>query len=1036
MPVIRDVQNAFNQGELSPLLLGRGDLSAYHAGVRSLENFVPLRPGGLERRSGTVFVASLKDPTSEAALVRFHVSINASYGLVFESGIFRVVTQGGVLLLQDSKLDHTTDLDVSTNELSIFNHGYSHDSGPFRIILDSGGTPPTGLAEGTDYYVNLPQSVQVTNVQTGSDYLKAINNFSENMGPFQVTTGAGLPNGLKSETDYYVISVTPLKFKLSLTPGGAPVNVTSKGSGGLSLIPTDYYLRSKVRLSATVGGPIIDISAIGNDNFTLDPTGIQIAEFAHPFEDDELSNIRTAQTADIAYVVTGQSEPYRILRYSPRHWAVSKHIIDDGPYLIQQHSLPSTLHAGVTMNPGSTTGDRVTVTASTALFVGTDVGRALRIGASDVLEQGWGRIISVPSMTFTNPGQFSIINEGINPGADIYEIDDLTITDGEAITVDRDQYGLVQGTVYFLANHPAVAPEDSEMSFHLTHADALRDENRVNLTFGSGTTTATQSWIEVEDHGLTNRHGPVTLSSTGSLPSGLSDNTAYWVNVGDEDHISLSLTPGGEIVIMTDNDGSGTHTIYGETIPSSTCEVKIYEPYPLSTAQERWRMSSFGSHPSLGWPKTVGLHEQRVVYGGPSGQPQTLFFSRAADFNNFSPDVANSEDDHIVTSESGIVFDLVSEEVNTIEWAVPLQTLLVGTTGGIWAIHAGSANESLTPSNINGKRQSRTGSDHTQPVAMGDAVIFVSEGRRTIRGARFNFEQNAVLPADLMLLADHLGEPALFDRLALTGAPRDLAWVRRADGILLSLTYDPSQNVAAWSKHTFGPSAAGDAVVETFTTISTPDGENDQVWMVTKRTVNGEVRRDIEYIVPRFHSGIDPEDAHFVDSGVIGSDASGKTVWDGLDHLEGESVQVLADGARVADQVVASGQITLSSSAKDVHIGLGYTSTCQLMPIELQSTSTSNRQIAMLTKRVIRAMIRIFRTGSISVGPTTDSLVEVDMRSLRSDKMDTPAALRSGTVDLPSGSGYEKDGGFAFGATGPLPATVIQSAQRVEYSDR
>ena len=65
---------SFNGGELSPLLDGRVDLDRYGAGLASCENFIPLPQGGLRNRTGTKFVAEIKDSATGACLLPFMYS--------------------------------------------------------------------------------------------------------------------------------------------------------------------------------------------------------------------------------------------------------------------------------------------------------------------------------------------------------------------------------------------------------------------------------------------------------------------------------------------------------------------------------------------------------------------------------------------------------------------------------------------------------------------------------------------------------------------------------------------------------------------------------------------------------------------------------------------------------------------------------------------------------------------------------------------------------------------------------------------------
>lgn len=81
-------------------------------------------------------------------------------------------------------------------------------------------------------------------------------------------------------------------------------------------------------------------------------------------------------------------------------------------------------------------------------------------------------------------------------------------------------------------------------------------------------------------HGLV-ANTPVTLSTTGALPTGLSPATTYYVKtVLDADTFTLSATPGGS-AINTTGAGSGTHTVTTVPTPSERMFVAL-----VMTAQE------------------------------------------------------------------------------------------------------------------------------------------------------------------------------------------------------------------------------------------------------------------------------------------------------------------------------------------------------------------------------------------------------------------------------------------------------------------
>ena len=73
------------------------------------------------------------------------------------------------------------------------------------------------------------------------------------------------------------------------------------------------------------------------------------------------------------------------------------------------------------------------------------------------------------------------------------------------------------------------------------------------------------------------------------------------------------------------------------------------------------------------------------------------------------------------------------------------------------------------------------------------------------------------------------------------------------------------------------------------------DADEDQVWVIIKRWINGAVRRYVEYFTP-FNFSKDLTAFHYVDSGLAYSGGS-TTSLTGLDHLEGEQVAIVGDGA-------------------------------------------------------------------------------------------------------------------------------------------
>lgn len=99
----RLLQTSFNAGEFSPLARDRTDLAAYFQGAEILENLIPLVEGAARRRSGTRFVAELKNSANAARLIGFGkssedtilIEAGPAYFRYFDGAAMTAIESGG-----------------------------------------------------------------------------------------------------------------------------------------------------------------------------------------------------------------------------------------------------------------------------------------------------------------------------------------------------------------------------------------------------------------------------------------------------------------------------------------------------------------------------------------------------------------------------------------------------------------------------------------------------------------------------------------------------------------------------------------------------------------------------------------------------------------------------------------------------------------------------------------------------------------------------------------------------------------------------
>lgn len=159
----------------------------------------------------------------------------------------------------------------------------------------------------------------------------------------------------------------------------------------------------------------------------------------------------------------------------------------------------------------------------------------------------------------------------------------------------------------------------------------------------------------------------------------------------------------------------------------------------------------------------------------------------------------------------------------------------------------------------------------------------------------------------------------------------------------------------------------------------------------------------------------------YTGGGLVEQEAS---VCDGLDHLEGMAVDVLADGVYVSGHTVSSGEITLATRAKVAHVGLGYDTVIKTMPVEISQSRTLQEK----RKRVAAVMARIKDSGQPSAG-----LNESSVKKCKGTPTDfVEGESFSGHVRIPMPSGYNYDGQVILKMSEPYPLTVLSFVAEIK----
>jgi len=221
----------------------------------------------------------------------------------------------------------------------------------------------------------------------------------------------------------------------------------------------------------------------------------------------------------------------------------------------------------------------------------------------------------------------------------------------------------------------------------------------------------------------------------------------------------------------------------------------------------------------------------------------------------------------------------------------------------------------------------------------------------------------------------------------------------------------------------------GKAVCESVAVIPTDDTEYE-VYVIVKRTINGATKRYVEVLNTFDFDETDNTSFNFLDSQLTYSGSAATSI-SGLDHLEGQTVSILTNGATHPDKTVSSGAVTLDRSATEVKIGLAYTSLLTTMRLDAGSQNGTSQG---KTKRIYDITIRMFETVGIEVGPDLNNMERIPFRSSAND-MDNALPVFTGDKEVEFRGNYETDGFVFVRQTQPLPLTLLSLYPRLQTND-
>jgi hypothetical protein len=753
-------------------------------------------------------------------------------------------------------------------------------------------------------------------------------------------------------------------------------------------------------------------------------------EIATPYAEDDLFDLHHVQSADILTLVHPDYPPSELKRYGARDWRLEPIVFTP---TVGSPNQPTLTKAGMTTAQYAlyyvvTAIDASGVSESTPSPMATINGNLYETGATVTISwnavPGAARynVYKMQGGVYGYIGQTettSLVDDNIGP--DLYKVppiydnpfQDKGIDSVTVVTPGSGYATTTEGGSIASVRLPDMIPT-AEYSNNI----------RVEITDATGSGAVITA---THDYSMPNATYPIeyikfTIVNPGS---GYTNPTVVFVDDGEfhGDHaggpiqgpnvtLVATLTPRVSEVRLVVDDPTGTGAYLIPTITNGAfTSVAVASPgvgYTNPTVRVVASLGGSGATftASLAdnpdYPGAVSYFEQRRVFAGTKTRPQHIWMTKSGTESNMSYSLPTRDDDRIS-------FRVAAREANTVRHIVPLSQLLLLTSSAEWRVTSLNS-DAITPTTISVRPQSYVGASNVQPVIINNTLIYAAARGGHARELAYNWQANGFMTGDLSLRSTHLFENFEIVDMAFAKAPVPIVWFVSSSGMLIGLTYVPEQQIGAWHRHTT------DGAFESCCVVA--EGEDDVLYCVVRREINGQTRRYIERMTPRHFE--QPEDAFFVDSG-LSYRGEPVTALSGLAHLEGETVSILADGAVHPQRLVENGRITLEHPASVVHVGLPVTAELQTLPMALPLKDGSYGQGR--PKNVNKVWLRVFQSSGVFTGPTEDALTEHKPRT--TEPYGSPPRLKTEELPVDIPPDWTDGGQVIVRQTDPLPLTLV-----------
>ena len=1025
------IKNSFNAGELSQYMDGRTDLAKYYNGCSKLINALVLPHGGFTKRPGTIYKAAAP---GKANLIPFEFSVDDALVLEFSDSLIRFYKDQSLLYIPYG----TEDLSGAGTPIS---HWKMDDNDSNTTVTDAQGSHDGAATSNTDTMThadiegtaNEALDMGGTDAVVVADHADFTFGDAANDDPFSLVGWFELITG-SSQTliSKYNSGLAHYEYRLHIDAAdylNFDLFDDSLGSGGKITIKTTNVISAGWHFIAITysGEPNVAISAGSSSSATLVGVNIYIDFVKVPAYVSFINNSYVAMEDTAAEFIIGG---YKSGGALVNEWEGA---IDNVSVWDKELSF-----ADIAALAGSS--NSTTPVSLISPYDSTDIFEIHYTQSADVMY---------------------IAHEDHHPQkisrfADIaWTIEDVPFTGGPFLTENTGSTKLVgfartggaaRSGYYFpagctgtlTASGPSNAPFNSNMVGALWLIKHTRDNDNSTTTFAKDTnvvptlTTYASGAVKIKGDFICTVEPIATgkearlwrKEGNGNWQQYKSFRGATSFSATEEkDDVYYAMTRSDNTIngtlIAQNATNRGIVRITGYT-SSTVVSCVVVDPVLSDNASDNavttsmWAEGAWSDY--RGYPRTVAFHEDRLWWTSSPNNPDTVWGSKTSEYENMEYTDLGLDND-------AVVFPLNDNEVSQIQWMYSRQVMAIGAANKEYRLSAQNPDDPITPTDRKAPPQTGFGSGTIQPALLNNAIFYLQRQGKKLRALKYDAIAENFQSDDVTLMAyGLLDSPPT--TIAVQRVPDPIIWITRTDGILPTFTYEPDEEVLGWARQIFGNSADSETATGYIESVAVIHGSSeDEVWVCIRRTIDSSTVYYTELFAPR-DWGSDIEDAVFVDSAVT-YDSTASSSMTGLDHLEGETVSVFADGEVFDDAVVSSGAITLqkdgvTTTASTVQMGLPYTMKARTMRLAVPNDSSAlQATIKSIDSLVVRYIKSINGQAGTEYGGT-EYLTPITA-TYSTESADTPENQRA------TEGGFNEDAYITIVSSDPVPFTCLSS---------